>query len=40
VLVIAAALVHYHGMTNMAVHRLKMAGECDTIEEAQAIQIE
>jgi len=40
VLVIAAALVHYHGMTNMAVHRLKMAGDCDIIEEAQAIQIE
>jgi adiponectin receptor len=28
VLVIAAAFVHYHGMTNMAVHRLTKAGEC------------
>jgi len=28
VLVIAAAFVHYHGMTNMAVHRLTKEGEC------------
>jgi len=29
VLVIAAAFVHYHGMQNMAVHRLTKAGSCD-----------
>ncbi|XP_023329414.1 adiponectin receptor protein [Eurytemora carolleeae] len=29
VLVIAAAFVHYRGMTNMAVHRLTKAGECE-----------
>jgi len=38
VLVVVAALVHYHGMTNMAIHRLKMAGEC--YEEGQASTIE
>jgi len=31
VLVIAAAFVHFHGMQNMAVHRLTKAGACDTI---------
>jgi len=30
VLVIAAAFVHFHGMQNMAVHRLTKAGACDT----------
>jgi len=30
VLVIAAAFVHYHGMTNMAVHRLTKEGECES----------
>jgi len=30
VLVIAAAFVHYHGMTNMAVHRLTKEGECSS----------
>jgi len=29
VLVIAAAFVHFHGMQNMAVHRLTKAGACD-----------
>jgi len=29
VLVIAAAFVHYHGMTDMALHRLTKAGECN-----------
>merc|ERR1719309_1138454 len=32
VLVIAAAFVHFHGMQNMAVHRLTKAGACDATE--------
>jgi len=32
VLVVFAAIVHYHGMTSMAVHRLTKAGECDKLE--------
>lgn len=33
VLVIAAAFVHYHGMTNMALHRLTKAGECNNTSQ-------
>jgi len=32
VLVVFAAVVHYHGMTSMAVHRLTEAGACDSLE--------
>jgi len=32
VLVVFAAIVHYHGMTSMAVHRLTEAGACSSLE--------
>jgi len=32
VLVIAAALVHYHGMSNMAVYRLTKGGSCQEVD--------
>jgi len=38
VLVVFAAMVHYHGMTNMAVHRLTKAGECTPTEYAMVLQ--
>lgn len=37
VLVIAAAFVHYHGISNMAVHRLTKAGECAVELEARVL---
>jgi len=38
VLVIAAAFVHYHGMANMALHRLTEAGQCEVNETEVEVQ--
>eukprot|EP00092_Neocalanus_flemingeri_P032943 GFUD01035825.1.p1 GENE.GFUD01035825.1~~GFUD01035825.1.p1 ORF type:complete len:483 (-),score=114.21 GFUD01035825.1:40-1488(-) len=39
VLVIAAAFVHFHGMQNMAVHRLTKAGACDDPDASNSSSI-